>query len=201
MAQPVRRTSCGIVLCLPSVAANPPRAGGNSPMANGREPETRLAAWRDDARQAAAVPGAELDERERTLSTAFHKLREAGFDPDEAFLVALKRVGEQHPQTRESCPATRDPDDGVARRGENRPVRPRPRDLGRPGAGRARRRRQGRPEPGPARESGRVGLVPSAVPSRAGQFAALERWQTGFLPVYAGWATVTARFPPLFGYV
>jgi len=35
-----------------------------------------------------------------------------------------------------------------------------------------------------------------------GAFAALERWQTGFLPVYAGWAAAVAvLFPPLFGYV
>lgn len=32
-------------------------------------------------------------------------------------------------------------------------------------------------------------------------FAALERWQTGYLPVYAGWAAiVVVAFPPLFGY-
>lgn len=35
-----------------------------------------------------------------------------------------------------------------------------------------------------------------------GSFAALERWQTGYLPVYAIWAAcVVAFFPPLFGYV
>lgn len=33
-------------------------------------------------------------------------------------------------------------------------------------------------------------------------FAALERWQTGYLPVYAGWAwIVVLLFPPLFSYV
>lgn len=33
-------------------------------------------------------------------------------------------------------------------------------------------------------------------------FAALERWQTGYLPVYAGWAAlVVVVFPPLFGYI
>ena len=33
-------------------------------------------------------------------------------------------------------------------------------------------------------------------------FAELERWQTGYLPVYAVWAAiVVAVFPPLFGYV
>ncbi|MFO7697147.1 MAG: permease prefix domain 1-containing protein [Anaerolineae bacterium] len=32
-------------------------------------------------------------------------------------------------------------------------------------------------------------------------FAALERWQTGYLPVYAAWAAVVVIvFPPLFGY-
>ncbi len=35
-----------------------------------------------------------------------------------------------------------------------------------------------------------------------GAFAELERWQTGYLPVYAAWAAVVvAAFPPLFGYV
>ena len=35
-----------------------------------------------------------------------------------------------------------------------------------------------------------------------GSFAALERWQTTYLPVYAVWAgLVVAVFPPLFGYV
>ncbi|MYE42546.1 MAG: DUF4153 domain-containing protein, partial [Acidobacteria bacterium] len=35
-----------------------------------------------------------------------------------------------------------------------------------------------------------------------GPFAALERWQTGFLPAYAAWAAVVAAaFPPLFGYL
>jgi hypothetical protein len=33
-------------------------------------------------------------------------------------------------------------------------------------------------------------------------FAALERWQTGFLPVYAAWAWIVVLvFPPLFSYV
>ncbi|NLG27255.1 MAG: hypothetical protein GX557_05055, partial [Chloroflexi bacterium] len=32
-------------------------------------------------------------------------------------------------------------------------------------------------------------------------FAALERWQTGYLPVYAAWAAIVVIvFPPLFGY-
>ncbi|HEY0822968.1 MAG TPA: hypothetical protein VGD76_04210, partial [Ramlibacter sp.] len=32
-------------------------------------------------------------------------------------------------------------------------------------------------------------------------FAALERWQTAYLPVYSAWAAiVVAAFPPLFGF-
>ncbi|HUX34873.1 MAG TPA: permease prefix domain 1-containing protein [Gemmatimonadaceae bacterium] len=35
-----------------------------------------------------------------------------------------------------------------------------------------------------------------------GTSAALEKWQTDYLPVYAGWASiVVAIFPPLFGYI
>jgi hypothetical protein len=35
-----------------------------------------------------------------------------------------------------------------------------------------------------------------------GSFAALERWQTGYLPVYAAWAAIVVIvFPPLFRYV
>ena len=35
-----------------------------------------------------------------------------------------------------------------------------------------------------------------------GSFAALERWQTNYLPVYAAWAAIVAiAFPPLFGYM
>jgi hypothetical protein len=38
--------------------------------------------------------------------------------------------------------------------------------------------------------------------SGRGSFAALERWQTDYLPVYAVWAaTVVIVFPPLFGYI
>ncbi len=35
-----------------------------------------------------------------------------------------------------------------------------------------------------------------------GSFAALERWQTAYLPVYSGWAAcVVIAFPPLFSYI
>ncbi|HUO85640.1 MAG TPA: hypothetical protein VM534_11055, partial [Thermoanaerobaculia bacterium] len=36
----------------------------------------------------------------------------------------------------------------------------------------------------------------------SGSFTALERWQTGYLPVYAVWAAIVVIvFPPLFGFV
>ncbi len=35
-----------------------------------------------------------------------------------------------------------------------------------------------------------------------GSFACLERWQTDYLPVYAGWAAIVVIvFPPVFGYI
>ena len=35
-----------------------------------------------------------------------------------------------------------------------------------------------------------------------GSFASLDRWQTDYLPVYAGWAAIVViLFPPLFGYI
>jgi hypothetical protein len=51
-----------------------------------------------------------------------------------------------------------------------------------------------------------VNLVWSAVLytrflRKTGSFAALERWQTGYLPVYAIWAAIVVIvFPPLFGF-
>lgn len=61
----------------------------------------RFAAWRSHLLRDGGAPETDLEELEEALSSAFGSLREAGLDPDEAFLVALKRVGEQHPPTRE----------------------------------------------------------------------------------------------------
>ena len=34
-----------------------------------------------------------------------------------------------------------------------------------------------------------------------GRFADVERWQTNYVPVYAGWAAIVViAFPPVFGY-
>ena len=73
----------------------------NGGAANDNEREGRLAAWRAHILRAGEVPGTELDELERALSEEFGSLREAGLDADEAFLVALKRLGERHAPTRE----------------------------------------------------------------------------------------------------
>jgi hypothetical protein len=38
--------------------------------------------------------------------------------------------------------------------------------------------------------------------SGRGSFTDLERWQTGYVPVYAVWATIVVIvFPPVFGYI
>lgn len=63
--------------------------------------ERRLAAWRAHARQEDAASEADLDDREAKLAAEFAILREAGLTPDEAFLVALKRIGQQDAPTRE----------------------------------------------------------------------------------------------------
>jgi len=37
---------------------------------------------------------------------------------------------------------------------------------------------------------------------RRGSFASIERWQTGYLPVFAGWAAIVViLFPPIFGFI
>ena len=67
----------------------------------GDEARSRLAAWRTHLAEAGPPSDADLDERQRALAAEFAALREAGLDPDEAFLVALKRVGKRDAATRE----------------------------------------------------------------------------------------------------
>ena len=58
-----------------------------------------------------------------------------------------------------------------------------------------------RRESHPAGQSGVVGLALCPLPAPARPFAALERWQIAYLPVYSLWAAfVVAVFPPLFGF-
>ena len=48
---------------------------------------------------------------------------------------------------------------------------------------------------------GGVGPVVSYLRAGRGPFAAVEGWQTAYLPVYPVWAAVVVVvFPPLFGY-
>lgn len=67
----------------------------------GRDETARFAAWRSHLLRDGGASESDLDEREGALSGEFDALREAGLDPDEAFLVALKRTGAQDPPTRE----------------------------------------------------------------------------------------------------
>lgn len=68
----------------------------------GKGPEAaRFAAWRSHLLRDGTVAGTDADELEDALSDEFGALRAAGLDADEAFLIALKRLGERHPATRE----------------------------------------------------------------------------------------------------
>ena len=73
----------------------------NGGAANDNDRKGRLAAWSAHILRAGEVSASELDELERALSEEFGSLRKAGLDADEAFLVALKRLGERHAATRE----------------------------------------------------------------------------------------------------
>lgn len=72
----------------------------NGETANGRETE-RFAAWRSHLRRDGETPDTDMDELEEALSSEFDALRTGGLDADEAFLIALKRLGERHSPTRE----------------------------------------------------------------------------------------------------
>ena len=66
-----------------------------------RDGTARFAAWRSHLLRDGGTSETDLDELEGVLSGEFDALREAGLDADEAFLVALKRIGAQDPPTRE----------------------------------------------------------------------------------------------------
>ena len=63
--------------------------------------EGRIAAWRARVFGASDPDGAGLEDLEASLAGQFAALRQTGLDADEAFLIALKRVGERHAPTRE----------------------------------------------------------------------------------------------------
>ena len=58
-----------------------------------------------------------------------------------------------------------------------------------------------RAQPRPAGQPGRHGVAVDAVPRRTEHVPPLERWQTGYLPIFALWAaTVVVVLPPVFGF-
>ena len=73
----------------------------NTEKADPDELEGRIAAWRARVYGASDPDGAGLEDLEASLAGQFAALRQTGLDADEAFLIALKRVGERHAPTRE----------------------------------------------------------------------------------------------------
>ena len=73
----------------------------NTEKADPDQLEGRIAAWRAQVVGASDPDGAALEDLEQSLSGQFDALRQTGLDADEAFLIALKRVGERHAPTAE----------------------------------------------------------------------------------------------------
>ena len=65
--------------------------------------EGRIAEWR--VRVGSGVSASELEEQERRLREEVSALGQAGLDPDEAFLVAVRRVGRRDPESGGFAPA------------------------------------------------------------------------------------------------
>lgn len=160
------------------------------------ELEAQFAQWRDYVQRRRELRQPDVDELEDHLRGSVDELVGSGLRADEAFLVAVKRMGSldelSHEFAREHSERlwkqlvlTDDSDSPAART-------------------RSRRNRT-------AALGENVILLANLACSawlllgflrRRTPFAALERWQTGYLPVYAAWAgIVVLAFPPLFHYV
>jgi hypothetical protein len=63
--------------------------------------EEQIEAWRTYVRRRQVVSAADVDELEDHLRSRIADLSEAGLDPEEAFLVAVKRMGSLDALTRE----------------------------------------------------------------------------------------------------
>ena len=63
--------------------------------------EERIAEWRSSFRRRQAVHTADIEELEDHLRSQVETLSEAGLDADEAFLVAVKRLGDLDSLSRE----------------------------------------------------------------------------------------------------
>ena len=66
--------------------------------------ETRISEWRACVR-GRGIPDSELEEQERFLRGESEALEEAGLEPEEAFLLAVKRTGRPDPQSGRFAPA------------------------------------------------------------------------------------------------
>ena len=64
--------------------------------------EGRISEWR--ARVGGGLAASELEEQERRLREELSSLGQAGLDPDEAFLVAVRRVGRRDPESGQFAP-------------------------------------------------------------------------------------------------
>lgn len=119
--------------------------------------EEQIAQWRTYVCRRPDLAAGELERLEDQLRREVAGLIRAGLTTEEAFLVAVKRLGR------------------VAALGENVILL--------------------------------VNLAWSAVLCfrfliRRGSFQSLERWQTAYLPAYAGWgASVVILFPPFFRWI
>ncbi len=63
--------------------------------------EERIAEWRDHVRRQQAIHAVDVDELEDHLRSQVADLREAGLAEDEAFLIAVKRIGDLEALSRE----------------------------------------------------------------------------------------------------
>jgi hypothetical protein len=63
--------------------------------------EERIGAWRSYVLRRQAIDGMDVDELEDHLRTQVADLREAGLDEEEAFLIAVKRLGDLDSLSRE----------------------------------------------------------------------------------------------------
>ena len=63
--------------------------------------EERIGEWRSYVRRRQAIDGMDVDELEDHLRTQVAELKEAGLDEEEAFLIAVKRIGDLDSLSRE----------------------------------------------------------------------------------------------------
>ena len=68
--------------------------------------EETIAEWRSHVRRRQSIHTVDVEELEDHLRSQVAELREAGLDEDEAFLIAVKRIGELEALSREFAVST-----------------------------------------------------------------------------------------------